>query len=316
VACHKLNHKALRRRKANRGLMIKKLENFTTTTAELVGVFEHDSDEWHAARSGVGGSDVGAILGLNPWESAFTRWAKKTGKIDDSVPDNMAMRLGREFEAPILKIFAETHPHLEVFDECGSWRSTDRPFCTANPDGMFRDVDGTAGIIEIKTSRTSWDNGVPAHYRAQVLHYMYVMGVQKAYVVGVVGWDFVVHVIERDQFELEANLARIDQWWDCVQTGTQPDWDGSANTYDTVRKMNPDLDRDEEIELGVELGVALVNAANDVEKAQETLNELKSVALSQMGTARTAFIELQDARYVVAMRQNNKSGIPHLVVKR
>jgi putative phage-type endonuclease len=296
--------------------MIEKLQDLGTKTADLVGVFEHGSPEWHAARSGVGGSDVGAILGLNPYESAFTRWAKKTGKIPDEIPDNMAMRLGREFEAPILKIFAEMHSHLQVFDDCGSWVSKERPFCTANPDGMFRDADGTIGIIEIKTARYPWENGVPAHYRAQVMHYMYVMGVQKAYVVGVVGWDFVVHVIERDDFEIAANLARIDQWWNCVKTQTQPDWDGSANTFETVRRMNPELDRDEEIEINPDLGVELVNTANDIEAMTQELNKLKSVVVSHMGTARTAFIEINNERFVVAMRQNNKSGIPHLVVKR
>ena len=296
--------------------MYKKLESFESSKAELVGVFEHDSPEWHGARSGIGGSDVGAILGLNPWESAFTRWAKKTGKISDQVVDNTAMRLGREFEPAILKMFSENHPELEVFGDCGSWKSLERPWATANPDGMFRDADGNWGVVEVKTSRSSWDNGVPPHYRAQVLHYLYVMGLRKAYVVGVVGWDFVEHVIELDDFEIQANLQKIADFWDCVQQDKQPDWDGSANTFETVRRLNPTLDRDEETELGAELGVALVNAANELEKATATLNELKSVTASQMGTARTAFIELNGERFTVATRQNNKSGIPHLIVKR
>lgn len=296
--------------------MIEKLTDYITPASSLVGVFDHGSPEWHSARSGVGGSDVGAILGLNQWESAFTRWAKKTGKISDEIPDNLAMRFGREFEAPILKMFAENHPELEVFNECGSWRSTERPFCTANPDGMFRDVDGSMGIIEVKTARYGWENGLPDNYRAQVLHYMYVMGVQKAYVVAVAGWDWVEYVIERDDFELSSNLAKIDMFWECVKNNVQPDWDGSANTLETVRRMNPILDREEEMELGADLGVALVNAANDLEKATATLNELKTITTAQLGTARTGFIEINGEKFVVAMRQNNKSGIPHLIVKR
>jgi putative phage-type endonuclease len=296
--------------------MYKKLVGFVSETAELLGVFEHGSPEWHGARSGVGGSDVGAILGLNPWESAFTRWAKKTGQISDVVEDNTVMRLGREFEPAILKMFSENHPELKVFSDCGSWQSVERPYATANPDGMFMDANGSWGIVEVKTSRSEWSQGVPAHYRAQVLHYMYVMGVRRAYIVGVVGWDLVEHVIELDPFEIEANLQKVDAWWNCVLTQTQPDWDGSANTFDTVRKMNPSMDRVEETELGAELGVALVNAANDLDKAQAVLNEMKSITVSQMGSARTAFIELNGERHVVATRQNNKSGIPHLIVKR
>lgn len=296
--------------------MYKKFKGFVTDTAKLVGVFEHGSDDWHAARSGVGGSDVGAILGLNPWESAFTRWAKKTGQISDQIDDNIAMRLGREFEPAILKMFSDDHPELQVFSDCGSWVSVERPYATANPDGMFLDADGVWGVVEVKTSRSEWSNGVPAHYRAQVLHYMYVMGVKRAYVVGVVGWDYVEYVIERDDFELTANLARIDQWWNCVLTQQQPDWDGSNSTFETMRKLNTSLTRAEETELGAELGVALVNAANDLDKAQNTFNELRSITISQMGSARTAFIELNNERHIVATRQNNKSGIPHLIVKR
>lgn len=296
--------------------MVAKLSGFVSDTAELVGVFEHDSPEWHAARSGVGGSDVGAILGLNPWESAFTRWAKKTGKISDEIHDNTAMRLGREFEPAILKMFAEDHPELEVFGDCGSWRSKERVFCTANPDGMFRDGNGEWGIIEVKTARQGWADGVPPNYRAQVLHYLYVMGLKRAYIVAVAGWDLVEFVIERNDFELSANLSVVDAWWRCVETQSAPAWDGAADTVDTVRKLNPVLDPGEEVELGAQLGVDLVNAANDADEAQKKLNVVKAEVLSQMGTARTAFIEFQDTRYVVAIRQNNKSGIPHLVVKK
>jgi putative phage-type endonuclease len=296
--------------------MVTALKGFETTSANLVGLFEHDSPEWHSARSGVGGSDVGAILGLNPWESAYTRWAKKTGAISDEVRDNTAMRLGREFEPAILKMFAENHPELSVFDDCGSWRSAERPFCTANPDGLFQDENGVWGVIEVKTARFGWDNGLPANYRAQVMHYLYVMGLKKAFVVAVAGWDLVEYVIELDEFELESNLAKVDRWWQCVKTNTQPDWDGSSSTLETVRRINHFLDHEEEIELGVELGVALVNAANDADKAQTALNELKSITASQMGTAKTAFINFQNERYVIATRQNNKSGIPHLVVKK
>ena len=51
--------------------------------AQHLGTFESNSPEWHALRSqGVGGSLVGTIAGLNKWESAYTAWAKYTGKIE------------------------------------------------------------------------------------------------------------------------------------------------------------------------------------------------------------------------------------------
>jgi predicted phage-related endonuclease len=54
--------------------------------AVFLGNYESGSEEWHKLRNddaAIGGSDIGAIAGLSPWESAITKWAKKTGKISD-----------------------------------------------------------------------------------------------------------------------------------------------------------------------------------------------------------------------------------------
>ena len=41
-----------------------------------------DHDEWLSIRSRyIGGSDAGAVIGMNPYKSAYTLWAEKTGKI-------------------------------------------------------------------------------------------------------------------------------------------------------------------------------------------------------------------------------------------
>jgi hypothetical protein len=81
--------------------------------AKLLGVFENGSPEWHEARlSGIGGSEIGTIMGLNPWESAFTLWHKRAGLIETEQLTSMAVRLGNKLETPVLEIFAEEHPEL------------------------------------------------------------------------------------------------------------------------------------------------------------------------------------------------------------
>ena len=43
-----------------------------------------DKDEWLSLRKGyIGGSDAGAVLGMNPYKSAYSLWAEKTGKIPE-----------------------------------------------------------------------------------------------------------------------------------------------------------------------------------------------------------------------------------------
>ena len=60
--------------------------------AKLVGVFESGTSDWHEARAySLGGSEIGTIMGLNPWESAYALWAKKTGKIENPPLTNWAV---------------------------------------------------------------------------------------------------------------------------------------------------------------------------------------------------------------------------------
>ena len=55
-------------------------------------------EEWLAERrKSLGGSDMGAVLGLNKYRSPYAVWAEKTGLIGET-PDNEAMRQGRDLE--------------------------------------------------------------------------------------------------------------------------------------------------------------------------------------------------------------------------
>ena len=52
-------------------------------------------DEWLALRrTGIGGSDAGAIMGVSPYKGAFSVWADKMGKLPP-LEDNEALRRGQ-----------------------------------------------------------------------------------------------------------------------------------------------------------------------------------------------------------------------------
>ena len=59
-------------------------------------------------RKSLGGSDVGAILGLNRWRSPYSVWADKRGLLPDE-PDNEAMRTGRDLEPYVLERMTENN---------------------------------------------------------------------------------------------------------------------------------------------------------------------------------------------------------------
>ena len=63
--------------------------------------------DWLAERRhSLGGSDMGAVLGLSRWRSPYTVWADKMGLLPDQ-EDSEAMRIGRDLEPYVLQRFCE-----------------------------------------------------------------------------------------------------------------------------------------------------------------------------------------------------------------
>jgi putative phage-type endonuclease len=250
--------------------------------AVFLGNYESGSEEWHKLRNddaAIGGSDIGAIAGLSPWESAITKWAKKTGKISDELEPNMSMRLGNKLEKPILEIFAEEHPDYEIYTT-GTWAHKEFSWQRANPDALYRKPDGTWGIIEVKFSRDYWSE-VPQHYRAQVLWYMNVFAIQEAVLVALAGSSYQEFEVEWDSFEATSLIAAAYRFRESVLKEEMPDWDGSNSTFETIRAMNPKIeDGEEHLD---ELGVHYFNALTDFEQTEKRLTELKSRVLKAMG---------------------------------
>jgi hypothetical protein len=90
----------------------------------------------------------------------------------------------------------------------------------------------------------------------------------------------------------------------------QPDWDGSESTFETVRKLSPDVEiRDEE--LGT-LGIELINAQTDFDKAEEHLREMKSRTIGALNGAKFGSV---DGLVVVQLSQR-AGGIPYLTIKK
>lgn len=249
--------------------------------AVFLGNFESGSAEWHKLRNedaAIGGSDIGAIAGLSPFESAITKWAKRTGKISDVVEPNMSMRLGTILEAPILEIFSQEHPELEIFTT-GTWANKEYSWQRANPDALYKKEDGTWGIIEVKFSRDYWSE-VPQHYRAQVLWYMKIFGIREAKLVALAGSSYQEFEIEWDEFEADSLVAAAYRFRESVLKEEMPDWDGSNSTFETIRAMNPKIeDGEEHLD---ELGVNYFNALSDFEQTEKRLTELKSRVLKAM----------------------------------
>jgi putative phage-type endonuclease len=282
--------------------------------AKLLGVFESGTSEWHELRAdGLGGSEMGTIMGLNPYESALALHLKKTGQIPTPELDSFAVWRGGAYEAPLLDYFAKLHPELELF-RTGTYQHPELPYLHANPDALARNKNtGEWFIVEVKTARSYWDSGVPLHYEAQVLHYMGVMGIKKAYVIGDVGSTWYEAQMTYDGFRIATQTDRATEFWSGITEGIQPQWDGSASTYEAVRQLHPQID-DEEVE--IDGAFRLLAAQQEHDEALAKLNAMKSEILSLMGRAKYAYVEHEGEKFRVASRQARGNGTPYLVISK
>lgn len=74
---------------------------------KLVSTLKLDKKEWLKYRKqGIGGSDAGAVCGLNPYRTAMQVYQDKVSEEIEEI-DNEAMRQGREFEDYVARRFTE-----------------------------------------------------------------------------------------------------------------------------------------------------------------------------------------------------------------
>lgn len=193
----------------------------------LAGV---DNAEWLRLRkSGIGGSDAGAICGVNPYSSAMKVFQDKTSeKIEEQ--DNEAIRIGHDLEDYVAQRFTEA-TGLKVRKSNFMYRSTEHPFMIADVDRL---VVGEDAGLECKTASAyqadKWaDGNIPLHYIMQCYHYMAVTGKRIWYIAAVIlGREFTYRRLEWDD-ELISRLTGIEEdfWNNHVAAGVIPPPDGS-----------------------------------------------------------------------------------------
>lgn len=146
---------------------------------------DKEPEKWMQLRTtGIGGSDAGAIMGMNKYASPFTVYMQKKGI--EGFTGNNATEWGHILEDPIRqKAAQELNAEIEAVP--GMYTSKVHPFMNANIDGLIyfeepttiseKTVSGLGGH-EIKT--TNGDgfsaNEIPDSYYCQIQHYMAVTG--------------------------------------------------------------------------------------------------------------------------------------------
>lgn len=218
--------------------------------------------EWLAERrKSLGGSDIGAALGLSKWRSPYAVWAEKSGLTPDE-PDNEAMRQGRDLEEYVAERFSEM-TGKKVRRVNAILRNDDYPHIHANID---RAVVGEDEGLECKTAsalNTSRFRGseFPTAYYTQCVTYLAVTGYKRWYLaVLILGREFKIYQVTTvpdddvpewcagsvyvgaEEFESLRDFAV--RFWQYVETNTPPPVDGSKSTSETIETIFSNSDED------------------------------------------------------------------------
>lgn len=208
--------------------------------------------EWLRFRkSGLTGTDAGAVVGLNPYRSAFAVYQDKLSEETEDF-DNEPMRQGRDLEEYVARRFME-ETGLKVHRANAIYYNEEHPIMLADFD---RIITGQRAGLECKTvspySAGKWAEGrIPLHYQMQVQHYLAVSGFDCWYIAALIfGTEFTVRKIERDEEMIQSLITIEERFWNYNILGRHaPDPDGSDSYSDMLRKLYPRGKREEEIQL-------------------------------------------------------------------
>lgn len=191
-------------------------------------------EEWLQLRKkGIGGSDAGAVCGLNPYVSPMDVFLEKTAENFPEKEEKEAMREGRDLEEYVARRFCEETGY-KVRRSYAMYVKETYPFMIADVDRLLVGKENGLIGLECKTASpyntNQWNDGnIPAHYLAQCYHYMAVFHAQAWYLaVLIYGKEFKYIRIDRNEEILQNLIQREESFWNTyVLTGTMPEPDGS-----------------------------------------------------------------------------------------
>jgi putative phage-type endonuclease len=200
-------------------------------------------EEWLDIRGKyIGGSDAGAVVGMNPYKSRYSLWAEKTNKVPP-FEGNLTTKVGAYLEQLVADLFEE-ETGKKVRKKNSTMVNDLYPFACANVDRM---IVGEKAFLEIKTTNSfpimkSLRNSeeFPEQYYCQVVHYLAVTGLEKAYLAVLINCrELKIYEMERDQAEIDALMGAEEAFWKLVETDTPPSVDGDESTTETLKALYP-----------------------------------------------------------------------------
>jgi predicted phage-related endonuclease len=169
--------------------------------------------------TGIGASEIGTILGRNPFQSPYELWEVKTGR--RIVKQTEAMRIGSYFEKHFVHYLRDYHLDTPILTNGKNmYRLKRNPICLCTPDRFHWEVGYiNPRLIEIKITER-WSASKRECARLQVLWQMHVMGILYATVYVLQGTKVLKYAYEYDKHEAEIVELEVERFWRYVATDT------------------------------------------------------------------------------------------------
>lgn len=277
---------------------------------KLVKTTELSRADWlEVRRTGIGGSDAAAAVGLSPYQSQLELWLSKTCRDTElPKPDPNDMGAATYWGALLEPIVAAAYTRQtgrRVRRVNAVLRHPTVPFMLANLD---REVVGESDVqvLECKTAgdygSRHWQDGPPEYVVLQVQHQLAVTGKQAADVaVLLCGQRLEVHRIERDDALIGQLIALEAEFWRYVETDTPPPGDGSESADRALRCLYPrdsggTVDFSDNRQLSG-MFADLVAVREQITALEVSAAKLKQTIQSAMGDAARALFETGEVTF-------------------
>lgn len=269
-----------------------------------------DRSDWLVLRrSYIGGSDAAAVVGLNPYVSAYSLWCEKKG-ITPDFAGNLATAVGEYLEEFIAKRFEEEtgkkvrRNNFCIFNE-------DYPWAMADID---RELVGEDAGLECKSTSAlnlkQYKGGsFPAKFYVQCVHYLAVTGKQRWYLAVLIGnSDFKVFTIERKDVleDIDALMAAEKDFSVTMQGDTSPAMDGSAATESALREQGLSADLDEETVIDLTDREGLLDEYFDKKALAEQLTKEADAIKQQLMQDMTENVYARTPRYKISYKPQER----------
>ena len=200
--------------------------------------------EWLRERKNyLGGTDLGAIAGLNPYRTALDVYLDKTSD-DIRCETSPAMRWGNLLEEAVAKAYSEdTGQTIEI--EPITIYHPSMKFLGANIDRWVGDKEyvlecKTAGFTRGKEWGEEGTDQIPESYLVQVAYYAAICAVPKVDIAVLIGGqDFRIYTYERTK-ELEDKLIKIacNFWDNHIEKRIPPKCVSTRDTFNLFPQSN------------------------------------------------------------------------------